>query len=441
MTERANQSEGGPDRLGRILARIGWVVLVILTVTLFAAGLPAALRQLQTICVTSPDCTPFQLYPNDARALQGLGLSLHFFATTATVLTLLALATFYVTSSVLLWRKSSTWMSIFFSYYLVLLGPILFVQVTGALIRAYPGWRVPVGILTALGIWFAFTAYYLFPNGRFVPRWTRWMAGFIAIFALARSFPGILPAILIPGISNSLLLTLIWTGMFAVGVGAQIYRYLRISVPTERQQTKWVVLGLVGNALVVIGVFAIQTSIPSARQPGLLNLLVSLIGAILNITFLILQTLFIAIAILRYRLWEIDVIIRRTLVYGALTITLALVFFGSVTLAQQLIGRVSGTQNSVIAIVLSTLAIAALFSPLRRRIQSAIDRRFYRRKYDAGKMLEGFAASVRDEVELDQISAGLLAVVQETMQPESVSIWLRQEPERTTAMNKISMKR
>jgi len=129
------------------------------------------------------------------------------------------------------------------------------------------------------------------------------------------------------------------------------------------------------------------------------------------------------IAILRYRLYEIDIVINRTLVYGSLTGILALVYFGSVTATQAIIRALTGQeQQPQLAVVVSTLVIAALFNPLRRRIQSFIDRRFYRRKYDARKTLEAFSAKLRDETDLDALSNDLVGVVRETMQPAHVSL-------------------
>jgi hypothetical protein len=132
------------------------------------------------------------------------------------------------------------------------------------------------------------------------------------------------------------------------------------------------------------------------------------------------------IAILRYRLYEIDILINRTLVYGVLTGTLALVYFGGVTVTQAIFRTLTGqVEQPQLAIVVSTLVIAALFNPLRRRIQSLIDRRFYRRKYDAAKTLETFSAKLRDETDLDALSDDLVGVVKETMEPAHVSLWLR----------------
>ena len=132
------------------------------------------------------------------------------------------------------------------------------------------------------------------------------------------------------------------------------------------------------------------------------------------------------VAILRYRLYDIDLIINRTIVYGSLTVTLVSLYLGGVVVTQTLFRTLTGQQQQPqLAIVVSTLAIAALFNPLRHRIQSLIDRRFYRNKYDAARVLEGFSARLRDETDLDRLEGDVVAVVRETVQPEHASIWVR----------------
>jgi hypothetical protein len=181
----------------------------------------------------------------------------------------------------------------------------------------------------------------------------------------------------------------------------------------ERQQLKWLLYA--GALFAVYFGFTFFASDPETDS-GWRNFFFVFI--------IIMMPIAIAIAILRYRLYDIDVIIRRTLVYTILTAALGLVYFGTVVLLQTVVGR-SAAEQSPLVIVFSTLLIAALFSPLRRRIQTFIDRRFFRQKYDAGQMLARFAQTARDEVKIEQLTGALSGVVQETMQPSSLTFWLK----------------
>ncbi len=207
------------------------------------------------------------------------------------------------------------------------------------------------------------------------------------------------------------------------GVVAQIYRYVRVSGPVQRQQTKWVVFVLGITILTILGIYVPLLIFPSLSTSSSIYYLIFTYIYPLG---LLLIPLTLGIAILRYRLWDIDILINRTLVYGTLTGLLALVYFGLVVALQALFKGLTGQVGaSPLVIVISTLAIAALFQPLRHHIQKIIHRRFYRRKYDAARTLAAFSATLRNEVDLSQLSENLLAVVEETMQPASVSLWLR----------------
>jgi hypothetical protein len=197
---------------------------------------------------------------------------------------------------------------------------------------------------------------------------------------------------------------------------------LRRAVGVERQQIKWFAYAAAASVIATSLAYIIPAVIDTP-------LWFERVGFALNIAFIPAIPVSIGIAILRYRLYDIDLLINRTLVYGALTALLALVYFGGVATTEAIFRALtSQEQQPQLAIVVCTLVIAALFNPLRRRIQGFIDRRFYRRKYDAAKTLEAFSTKLRDETDLDALSDDLVGVVRETMQPAHVSLWLRPHP-------------
>jgi hypothetical protein len=230
---------------------------------------------------------------------------------------------------------------------------------------------------------------------------------------------GLIGRILVP-LGDITQLTLL--AFIAVGAASLIVRFGR-SRGDERQQLKW----FVGTAAFVIVFIILQIALYArygsapAAMPGWVALFVTL--SILSVGLIPVAA---GVAILCYRLYSIDVVINRTLVYGPLTAALVALYFGAIVVLQRLFVLLTG-EKSTLAVVASTLVIAAMFNPLRRRIQSFIDRRFYRRKYDAAKTLAAFSARLREETDLDTLTDDLVGVVGETMQPAHVSLWLRPE--------------
>ncbi len=275
----------------------------------------------------------------------------------------------------------------------------------------------------------------LFPDGRLPsPRWrlVAWCAGlgisgFVVGSALEAApldnFPQVVnpygvdsPVVRVVGIAGALLLV----GSMVASAVSLIVR-ARHAGRVERQQIKWFAYA---TTVSISGVVLKNTVFPALGGTW-----VWWVGLVLTTIGLAGSPVAMGIAILRYRLYEIDLLINRTLVYGSLTVTLALVYFGSVVATQATFRALTGQeQQPQLAIVVSTLVIAALFNPLRRRIQGFIDRRFYRRKYDAAKTLAAFSVKLRDETHLDALRDDLVGVVRETMQPAHVSLWLRPNP-------------
>jgi hypothetical protein len=312
-------------------------------------------------------------------------------------------------------------MALLVSLFLLAFGTATFAnEAVEALVTAHSAWWLPARGLQVLGEVVTVLFFLTFPDGRFVPRWTPiFGVAFLAFQIPGDLFPDIYSGSPTLEITQSLTFVCFLLGM----IGSQVYRYRSVSTPDERRQTRWVVFG---TSLALSLLLAVVTPLflfaPGAAQTS--PFVVLLIGNMLPL-IMVLIPLSVGVAMLRSGLFDIDVVINRTLVYGGLTAILALVYLGGVVGLQAVLRVLTG-QESTLAVVASTLVIAALFNPLRHRIQDFIDRRFYRRKYDARKTLEAFSSKLRDETDLQNLNEELVGVVKESMQPAQAGLWLRE---------------
>jgi hypothetical protein len=287
--------------------------------------------------------------------------------------------------------------------------------------------------LVFITIGFSVLSILLFPTGRPPSRRWRWVTWLTVAFILVGAVSGAFSSGPVEGLGpirnplgiegfsnffNSILLNMVAL-VLVVAAALSVFVRLHRATGIERQQIKWFAYA---TAAAVMGLVLAEI-IPDVID---VPLWFERIGNAIFLLLIPAIPISMGIAILRYRLYDIDIIINRTLVYGTLTATLALVYFGVVTTTQALFRTLTGQQElPQLVVVASTLVIAALFNPLRRGIQSFIDRRFYRSKYDARKTLEAFSAKLRDETDLEALSDELAGVIRETMRPAHVSIWLR----------------
>ncbi len=398
-----------------VTARIVWVGLVVLIFVAYVSSLPDYFTQLQRVCVHAP-CVYGQISLSTQGALHTLGLSVSSYAVFNVVLAVTIAFIAWTVSGVIFWRKSDDWMALLVALLLVVGGTLYVVETE---VTGHTAWRLPAQLLGQLTFVLYYLVFSLFPDGRLAPRWTRWLlVGFCALIVISSSLfpnPFVLPLWL------SVLIELLLFGFYASLAVGQIYRYRRVSGPVQRQQTKWVVYGLTVTVVLIVGGDLPVLLFPQSPYPLVYNPILACTSLLIPLT--------ISIAILRYRLWDIDVIVKRTLVFSTLTGTLALVYVGLVFAFQFLLRGIVNQTNDVV-IVASTLVTAALFQPLRQHIQKLIDRRFYRSKYDAAKTLGAFGTILRQEVDLSQLREQLVTVVQQTMQPAHVSLWLCQPKQR-----------
>jgi hypothetical protein len=384
-------------------ARALWLFGITGAVVPFVTLLPLYVRTLERVCDGS--CA---FNHGAARALAMLGISVRAYALTSAALALGIVVVALVIALVLFWKRSNEWMVLIVAYFLVGYpqGNITQVVQTPPPSSAIDFLLLVPGLLSII---LFYAIFLLFPSGRFVPRWSWLVLIAWIIWYLAKSaVPQLIDSVLVLG----------YPVFYLTAIACQVYRYRAISSPVQRQQTKWIVAGF------VISLLANQAFwLPTALTPLGETLYAPVAFLVFQVCLLFLPIAFF-IAVQRYRLYDIDRIINRTLVYGSLTGLLGAIYVGIIYGLGSVVVAFTGKASQSVVIVVATLTIAALFNPLRRRLQTTIDRRFYRGKYDAARTLAAFAATLRSEVNFASLREHLLEVVDDTMRPDHVSLWL-----------------
>ncbi len=387
--------------------RLAWVLIALLVVAIMiqagraayiAYSLPTADLPLRQLGVATPLAAGLTILLDILAGTASLGLSLLLFV------------------RLLNRRKKREPMALFTAYMLLTFSPVL--NNTVSYLPAGGAWDTLTSLVGFLGAILFVLFMLIFPDGRYVPRGAVWLPRlFLAWFATWFFLPQLSPVSL-----SDTTIGLIVIAWMVSALGIQVYRYSRVSSPVERQQIKWV-----AYSLLALLSFETLTSLIGFRypdwQPFAANPAGELVLQVLSNLIWLIFPAALVIAILRYRLWEIDKLINQTLVYTSLTLILLGVYFAGVIVLQGVFVSLSG-QTSGLAAVLSTLAVAGLFAPLRSRLQAAINRRFYRSRYDAERILTEFSEAARSEVELNRLGQRLAQVVDQTLQPEYVSLWL-----------------
>ena len=423
MSRSGSQVDPRPELRGLPLlaARVAWVAVALVALAIISFSLPALFAQFTTLCqeAAAVCLERDQLTPEYARAFREVGIPPRYVAIFLVGVDAFSRLVWFAVGALIFLRRSADPMALLVAFFLVSFGTATFASDgVAALVSVNPAWWIPGTGMQILGEVGAVMFFLLFPGGRFAPRWTRWLAVAFLVFQVPGYFYPNVYDVLGPFFAEGL----VFMGLVLGMLGSQVYRYRRVSTPRQRRQTRWVVAGSVVAICALFGLLGPLFLFPQALG-GSSPFVLTLISALVPLTMLLIP-LSIGIAVLRSGLFDIDVVINRTLVYGSLTATLAIIYVGGVVGLQRLLSPFFGEGNQL-AIVASTLLIAALFNPLRRRIQSLIDRRFFRKKYDARKTLEAFSARLRDETNLEQLNTELLAVVRATMQPKHVALWLK----------------
>ena len=404
------------------LARVVVVTVTALALVIAIVSVPLRFALLHTVCAADPCATgefagqKGQLGPAGVRTLRQQGLSLGVYAAYLTALDVARIAVGFAFAVAVLWRRPAERMALFLAIFFVSFGVSVPLDTLAA---SWPFWGWLATAQHTLGGTAMFTIFfYLFPDGRFVPRWTRWLAVAVLAWQIPPLvFPG---SPLDPATWFPLAPVLAQMGWWFTGIGPQVYRYRRVSSPVQRQQTKWVVFGYVATMLGLAALAALVVLVPATRQPGSLPALgfQTMVNGILLII-----PLSIVLAILRYRLWDIDILINRTLVYGALTACVV----GLYTLLVGGLGALFQARGSLAVALAATGLVAVLFQPLRERLQRGVNRLLYGERDEPYAVLSRLGQRLEGTLAPDAVLPTITRTVTEALRLPYAAITLRQD--------------
>ncbi len=417
MNLSTSVSQPGPAQPA---VRLAAGVLIIVLLLTWLGGLPFYIHNLET----SPDSILTTLFGNAwtpqavRAAAANVGITPAFIGWYWLGIEIAILIGFGSIGLWIFFRKKDT-----FGTYLSLVFILVGTRITGPVtFSLFPGLPWVFELMEYLSVYsfLAFTSLmFLFPNGRFVPKWTAWLIPAMILLAVPISNSGR------DSMTAGLLGFAGYMLPFLLGIISQGYRYLHIATLQEKLQMKWAMMSFIIYLVLGLSIPLMNFNIVNHSRPPTGMEILQWMGFFSLLTIgLYLFILALANAVFRYHLYNIDIIIRRTLVYSIVTAALAVVFFGSIVLFQALFMALTGEQSQL-AIAISTLAIAALFTPIRRRAQEIIDRRFYRQKYDTARLLASFNQSLRNNLNLEDLNRDLNHILQETIHPAHQYIWLR----------------
>ncbi|GAC1613772.1 MAG: hypothetical protein NVS4B7_05450 [Ktedonobacteraceae bacterium] len=403
-----------------MLARVGWIALTLLILLLSALAIPRADALFQSVCQPGAPCLSVQLTQADLRLLHQLGLSSGFLAAYQVGLDVGTLLIYSGLAALIFWRRSQDRMALFCTYCLVLTGGATYTGLLDVGLRSVaPVWFWLVGVLELLGQVSFAIFFLLFPSGRFVPHWSRWGVPLIVLNEVwyvffVNQFVG----------QRSVLNPLLFAAQILGLVGVQIYRYRCVSTLRERQQTRWVVFGFsmaIGGfvLLIIIGTFLLS---PEARNSWVLNVLIE---ETVSGGLLLLIPISIAIAILHSHLWDIDLIINRTLVYGTLTASVIVMY----VLVVGYLGTLFRTGNNLLISLIATGLVAVLFQPLRERLQRGVNRLLYGQRDEPYAVITGLSQRLEATLAPDAVLPTIVETVAQALKLPFAAILLKQDNE------------